>query len=93
MKVDICKFKVDYGENDLGSYDMDKAEISVNLTNIKKACDDYYADFYTMLLHVINHEFLHHVLHIEHGKHTTTDFDNLTHDKQTDKNIWEYWLA
>ena len=87
------KFKVDYNESDLGAYDTDTAEVTVNLTNIEEVCDDYNADFYTMLMHVINHEVLHHVLYIEHGKQTTYDLDNLTHGNQVDSNIWEYWLA
>ena len=87
------KFKVDYNERDLGSYNIDNGDVSVNLINIEVLCDDYHADFYAMLLHVINHEVLHHVLYVEHGIQATHDLDNLCHDNQTNDNIWEYWLA
>ena len=81
------------GEYDLGGYYFNESEIRLNLKQISDCCNDYNTDFYTLLLHVINHEFLHHVLFVEHGVETTKNLDNLTHYNQTDDNIWEYWLA
>jgi predicted SprT family Zn-dependent metalloprotease len=91
--TDTLRLMVDYSENDLASYYFNILEIRLNLKIIKESCDEYNSDFYTLLLHVINHEVLHHVLHVEQGAGVSTALDNLTHYKQNDENVWEYWIS
>jgi len=81
------------GESDLGGCYLDEHQIKINLSRINCSIDDYDTDFYTLLMHVINHEFLHYLIYITEDKSASTDLDNLTHGKQRDDNIWEYWLA
>lgn len=88
-----CKFSIDYDEGDFGAYHWNKYEVTINPTNIKNDFDTYETDFYTLLLHVINHEFLHHIIYVEHGKHVSLALDSITHGKQRNEKIWDYWLS
>lgn len=87
------KFRVNYKECDLGTYDFNAHMVIINMKMIKACCDKFNSDFYTLLLHVINHEMLHYVLHVDHDRIVSRDLDNLTHNKQNDNNIWEYWIS
>lgn len=88
------KFIVDYNEDDLGVYDYADKTIRINLNNIRMSCDEYKSDFYTLLMHVINHEFLHYLIHITDGSRRTSNcLDNLTHNNQTNDSAWGYWLT
>ena len=85
--------KFNYDDDDLGYYHFDTGEITINPKLIKQCCSEYNTDFYTLLIHVINHEYLHWILLIEHNYTTCVDLDNLVHNKQTDKKNWDYWLS
>lgn len=87
------KLIFDYNEMDLGVYNFITHTIKINPKVILKSYLKYETDFFTLLMHVINHEFLHHILLIEHGEQLSSRLDNLTYKKQKNENIWNYWLS
>lgn len=89
----MINISFDYTDRDLGSYYYTTILITVNPSNINREHDDYNTDFYTLLMHVVNHEFLHFLLHFEHDIDTSDKLDNITHNNQCNDNIWGYWLS
>ena len=82
-----------YNDDDLGEYYFDEQKITINPKVIQDSCSEYDSDFYTLLLHVINHEYLHHVIFLEQGLDACRDLDTLTNYRQTEKKNWDYWLS
>jgi len=60
-------------------YEYHKLFISLNLPQCKKDAQECNIDFYEYVARCINHEFLHYVLHMEHGYDTCYKLDKIAH--------------
>jgi len=79
--------------SDVGMYKFIESSIYLSLTDMQKSYKNYCDSIEIFACHVINHEFLHHLLSNEHNRETSKKFDSLTHGKQKTEKIWDYYLS
>ena len=85
-------------ETFIASFNRDEPAIKLRLDNLQYGKDRICPDdpLEVFMARVFNHEYLHWILYHDHGdlvEDPCADLDNLTHSKQQDPKIRDYWLS
>ena len=82
---------IDYHDDSDGCYYCDTQLIIINPTICLNASKIYGIELIEYIARVINHEFLHHILHIDHGREATRGLDIIigySSDMEKWKEVW-----